>query len=599
MRCVLYVNSKEPNCGVYQFGRAISGALSKSAKFQFACAEVDSLDGLAKAVDASRPEAIIYNYHPATTAWLKKRPTIRFNGPSIGTIHEITQTVADSATDELFDFHVAPDPTLLLKNPIVFKTGRLLPSYRNGFPKPERPVVGTWGFGYAGKGFEHVVRAVQQEFDEATIRLHVPISPFMDPQGSLAKEIADRCQALVAKSGVKLIVSHDFLSQQAMLDFLAQNSLNAFFYAENKGRGLSSVLDMALAVGRPIALTKSFMFRHVFDARPSIFVEDRNLRDILKSDTEPLQRYQREWTAENLVWDYERIVSNALDGYRAKQPSGIVANVKRKLRRQQVKLTAKAAAHFAKRVARFERKSRSAWITDSIENANGPRGAAIVPEPFVVSPAGERHYNRILDNGARRMYAPIIALLYSLVPDVMDRKIAAANVQQAFVFDAVRALAPANARILCVGSFEDTACIGLKMSGVMVEEIDPVINYGLDEFVTRPSTELGSYDIVFATSVLEHIDDDVTFMRHISSLLKPGGLAILTCDYNDNYKRGDEIPGVCWRMYTQKDFRERIIPSAVQCEPIDTPNWDCPNPDFVLADKYRYTFATLVLRKRS
>ncbi len=145
-----------------------------------------------------------------------------------------------------------------------------------------------------------MVRAVQQEFDEATIRLHIPISPFMDPQGKQAVEIADRCRALVVKPGVELIVTHEFLSQQEMLDFLAQNSLNAFFYAENTGRGLSSVVDMALAVDRPLALTKSLMFRHLFDARPSIFVEDRSLRDIMASGIEPLLGFKSEWTAENL-----------------------------------------------------------------------------------------------------------------------------------------------------------------------------------------------------------------------------------------------------------------------------------------------------------
>ena len=113
------------------------------------------------------------------------------------------------------------------------------------------------GFGYAGKGFDQVVRTVQQEFDDAAIRMHIPISPFMDPQGIQATEIDDRCRALVVKPGVKLSVTHEFLSVQGILDFLAQNSLNAFFYAENPGRGLSSVLDMALAVDRPIALTKS------------------------------------------------------------------------------------------------------------------------------------------------------------------------------------------------------------------------------------------------------------------------------------------------------------------------------------------------------
>jgi len=31
---------------------------------------------------------------------------------------------------------------------------------------------------------------------------------------------------------------------------------------------------------------------------------------------------------------------------------------------------------------------------------------------------------------------------------------------------------------------------------------------------------------------------------------------------------------------------------------LDDPEWDCPNPDFYLANKYQYTFATFVFRKK-
>ena len=98
---------------------------------------------------------------------------------------------------------------------------------------------------------------------------------------------------------------------------------------------------------------------------------------------------------------------------------------------------------------------------------------------------------------------------------------------------------------------------------------DPVINCDLNDFVGRPSTAKETYDVVFATSVLEHVEDDEKFMRQVSELLKPGGVLILTCDFNDGYKHGDPIPSVCHRMYTQTDFRERIIPSARQCIPLD------------------------------
>ncbi len=35
------------------------------------------------------------------------------------------------------------------------------------------------------------------------------------------------------------------------------------------------------------------------------------------------------------------------------------------------------------------------------------------------------------------------------------------------------------------------------------------------------------------------------------------------------------------------------------CELVDTPKWDCPNPDFNYLGKYQYTFATFVFRKKN
>jgi SAM-dependent methyltransferase len=142
----------------------------------------------------------------------------------------------------------------------------------------------------------------------------------------------------------------------------------------------------------------------------------------------------------------------------------------------------------------------------------------------------------------------------------------------------------------------DTAVSGLKRMGCTVDEIDPLLNYDLDEFMHKPSTKPSSYDIIVSTSVIEHVKNDELFLKQIAELLSPGGIAVLTCDYNDQYKNGDPIPSVDYRFYTQADFKERLLPKLPGCSLIDTPQWDCPDPDFIY-ERYRYTFATLVFKK--
>ncbi len=119
----------------------------------------------------------------------------------------------------------------------------------------------------------------------------------------------------------------------------------------------------------------------------------------------------------------------------------------------------------------------------------------------------------------------------------------------------------------------------------------------MNVFFHKPTTIRNSYDIIFSTSVIEHVRDDELFITQIAELLAPGGTAVLTCDYNDQYKPGDRIPQEDFILYTQRDFKERFMPLLKNCSLVDAPNWDCPNPDFLYAG-CRYTFAGFVFRKR-
>jgi SAM-dependent methyltransferase len=212
--------------------------------------------------------------------------------------------------------------------------------------------------------------------------------------------------------------------------------------------------------------------------------------------------------------------------------------------------------------------------------------------------SGIKVFNRILNRSARDEYRDAINMLFKLVPGIMSRKISEANVQQAFVLDAVQKCSYrlSNPRILCVGCFEDSAAEALERLGYRIEGIDPVLNYDLNTFFHRSSTVPNSFDVVFSTSVIEHVENDELFIEQIASLLAPGGTAIVTCDYNDQYKQGDPIPIEDFRLYTQKDFRERLLPLLTDCELVDDPQWECAAPDFTYAG-CRYTFASLVFRK--
>ena len=109
---------------------------------------------------------------------------------------------------------------------------------------------------------------------------------------------------------------------------------------------------------------------------------------------------------------------------------------------------------------------------------------------------------------------------------------------------------------------------------------------------------MNSYDIIFSTSVIEHDPDDESFIKSIEGLLALNGIAVITCDYKDGWKTNDPKPEVDARFYTKYDLEKRLLSYLPDCELIDTPQWDCPNPDFNYLGKYQYTFATFVFRKK-
>ncbi len=610
---ILFVTHTKKQCGVYQFGKDIFEAIISSSKYSFIKLECESLRELEDAISINNPVGIIYNYHPSVMPWLCTKHTkgryknniAKIKCVQLGIIHEITQEVADNATayrneivygdskkmlNSLFDFYIAADPTLLLKNPYVYKTGRLVPNYTNSKAVSDSkiPIIGSFGFGTANKGFEEIIKKVQHEFDEAHIRFNIPFAEFGDKDGSNAKKIAQDCRELIKNEKIKLEITHDFLQENALFDFLAGNDLNVFLYQDKSGtgRGISSATDNALAVQRPIAVSNCLLFRHLLNITPSICVENSSLKNILANGFAPLQETVAGWDGKNMLWDYERILDSAFrkSNNIVYPKTGIINKIKNIFKKK---------LSMPNSTFSWLRDTESA-TKDNLEIDKSLHYTAVLDENKNIK------LNRILDDEARELYAPTINLLLKALPRTMDKKIARANVQQAFVFDTVyrSLLNYSNPKLLCVGSYEDTASMLLIKMGYTIEEIDPMINYFLQEYYTKPSTKKETYDIVFSTSVIEHDPDDKSFLECIEGLLAPSGIAVITCDYKDGWVLGEPKPEVDARFYTKKDMEERMLSYIPQCELVDIGDWDCPNPDFFYLDKYQYTFATFVFRKK-
>ena len=313
MKRILIVNNAKVKCGVHQYGRNFYQAVRDSKKYKFGYIESTCLKDITTALDRGHPSAVIFNYYPITMPWVTSAFTQRLPLPCLGTFHEVTQAEADALDGSLFSIHLCLDPDVKENNPRVKALGRIVPAYENNFPVPEIPTFGAFGFGPRDQGYERVVSKVQEEYDEAVIRIHLPENDVVDPGGRhYANSTAEHCRRLIRKSGIQLEISHEFMSKQGLMDYLAKNTANCFFRDPVPKKGKSSALDFGIAVQRPILLTKCSMYSHVSKVTPSPYIEDRTIKEIVNSGFEPFSQYLKLWSEEQFRKRIEAILHSVV-----------------------------------------------------------------------------------------------------------------------------------------------------------------------------------------------------------------------------------------------------------------------------------------------
>jgi hypothetical protein len=266
---VLFLNHKIQNCGVYQYGIRLYEILNKSEKVNYIYREIENEDEYRSI--SENPQYIIYNYHCATMSWLNNS-NIQKTVKNIGIIHE--------SNHDFFDIICNIDPnkpddkvnTFSIPRPIYENVEKLL---ENAYIRPEInefinkysdtniPIFGSFGFGFKNKGFDKIIKLVNDQYDEAIIKFVIPIAHF-DPNLNTVNEMRDICINIPIKKGIILMISHEFFTTEEILKFLKSNTMNIFLYDYMFGRGISSVIDYAISVKRPIGISDSYMFRNIY-----------------------------------------------------------------------------------------------------------------------------------------------------------------------------------------------------------------------------------------------------------------------------------------------------------------------------------------------
>lgn len=310
---VLFISRKAEHCGVNDYGKRVNAILQNSTLFDVHFAEIETPTEYVEWYNKVMPEVVLYNYYPTILPFVTDNfiEPIR-HIPHVAVYHEVGFGFSPNGIIDI-DFTKSDNP-----DGNFFASPRPLFNYSvEEYSVPnDVPVIGSFGFGFPDKNFPKIAELVCSQFDKALIKLSIPFATFGDAEGNMARTEADKVREVIEKSGntgIELEVNHNFMEHTDVLNFLRGNDINVFLYDKHESRSLSSTIDYALSVRKPIAISNSAMFRHIQSATPSICVDDLTLPEIIANGITPLEPFYEQHSNKKLLEKYEYALTTILN----------------------------------------------------------------------------------------------------------------------------------------------------------------------------------------------------------------------------------------------------------------------------------------------
>ena len=304
----LFINTEKAVCSIHESGLMVFNCIKDSSNYSLDYFEL-------KKEDLHIPATYnfyLFNYHFSTTGWLDTKSIKALPGLKGTIVLEILPNdpfVYCSPFD--FDFYCVLDPSMTFKHKKVFVFPRPLDAYSGLLSKKENeiPVIGSFGFATRGKGFEHVVAAVNNEFEKAVVRINIPHGTYTDPSHQYAKKLAAQCMSL-AKEGVNIVITHHFMSKDELIYWCSENTLNCFLYDRNMP-GLAATTDQAITSERPLAVADNTTFRHITRyIRP---YPETKLKESIFSSAPLVKKMKEEWSSQSFRQRFEKMLHELSD----------------------------------------------------------------------------------------------------------------------------------------------------------------------------------------------------------------------------------------------------------------------------------------------
>lgn len=574
-------SSKNLKCGIHQYGISIFEILNNyiDNNIKYTYGEATSYDEFIGLINKEKPRVVIFNGSKSTMPWLTRRKLKNFNFIKILFSHDINNYKSIFFNPFIFDYVISDDLTLDVSNPYVLKVGRF---YRPiDFDKisplkliknENSIIVGSFGLALPGKGFAEIVKILQGKLNKKIIfRFHLPRSDVMDPDGLIQKKIIKEIESVINSNISTFEISTKFLSKKDLVTFLANNDVNIFNYENKRGGNdqTTGVFEYALSSGRPFFVSNCRMFKNILDEFDYYFnfnnlKFDKSMDEYFLRNLEAQKIIRSEWTPHGFVMDMNNAVKYSVLNF-TKKPN------KFSLYKMELK-------NF---IRQYLPQSKYEYLSDTFYKTSA---SDKMPEPI------ETKNNIILDH---EVFLKKLDMWFKDINKVcknfVNIKVPESLVQHAYVTNLIaKYFKPTpNYKMLCVGSYGDILAPYLRSYGYTVISIDPNVNYTLSEYIGRNPNNLKTFDCVFSVSVLEHIQDDLKFIKECKSLLKKNGLFIATVDFKN--KINDNLPNTHIRFYDKKKIIKLLNDANISFDD----NWSTSTESFKY-NNTNYSFASIV-----
>jgi hypothetical protein len=308
MAKILFVNSDKEADGLTDYGRRFNHVIQQSVKHKIKYLELSHAENIEIVASYFKPDVIVYNYHkmtfpslsPITNKWIGKYKQVLI-------YHEFGN---DCYSDAIIHVDSTQQDDV---DKQFFSVPRPLYDTNFEFRKNDIPHFGSYGFGGHHKNFDLAVSLIVEQFEEAVINFNIPRCHF-DYDINIRRSIIENCKQIVNNSGknITINISENFLDYDNLIKFLNKNDCIIFMHADREisDLTLSASTDYALMAKKPIAISKSNMFRHFENVDPSVYAVDRPLIDIINSGIEPLQTMYEAHGTKAFLEKFEWIIDN-------------------------------------------------------------------------------------------------------------------------------------------------------------------------------------------------------------------------------------------------------------------------------------------------